>query len=437
MSEPGYETARSLSVRINKQSAKHLNRPQLIPRPPIQRENSWTTKNNSAFIDTVARGWRCSPIFIIQVEDIQDEEYENCDDEDIRVDNVFDGAHKIEAVHKFMNNEFALEGLPELSPIKEYEGKYYRDLPKKLQNRIDNYQFTINYIDSETANDKDSLKILWERLNKEGIKLNNYELALPVIHDLVHDVLKPSLPLFLESEIFIKEKSKRGEAEKLLQMILATSETSLEEAPYLQKFTSKNMLVKNWQDIRLGDKISDIKANTAENKDKWLQNLKRASLYLDYLSELNCFVDENGSPILQSAHRTTELLFLISRSLYHFPKGEEFRRIAPQIAEEMKEKYFKTITRNEKGRNGMLQRTLLKEIDDLVKKYADMKTPRLFPKEMIEQKLAEQNRVCPLCQKKILENQSYQGDHIIKYANGGETKYENLQVTHSRCNQLK
>ena len=434
MSEPNtFESANDLKNRTDKDKAKLMNKPQLITRPPIQRKNCWSNKENSDFIDTVVRNWRCSPIYILEkIDEEQDEE-----EDDVTIHHVFDGAHKIEAVIKFMNNEFRLEKIPDLSPLKEYEGKSFSELPVQLRNKIRNYQFTVNYVDSETANDKDALKVLWERLNRAGKKLNDYELALPVIHDLVNTVLLPSLPLFLKSEIFVKDTSKRGEAEKLLQLILATSETSIEEAPYLKDFSSKKNLVKRWQDARLGQLISDINENTEQNKEKWLQNLKKASSYMDALSESNCFVNEDGTPILQSAHRGTELVFLLGRCVYHFPKQDEFRRICPQLAKEMKDTYFLRMIRNEAGRNGLLQRKLLKDIDDLVKKYAEMKTPRLFPKEMIERKLVEQNRVCALCKEKILPHQTYQGDHIVKYANGGETKYENLQVTHSRCNLLK
>lgn len=428
------ESANDLRNRINKEMAKMMNQPQLIPRPPIQRKNCWSNKENSDFIDTIVRNWRCSPIFIIRkIDEEQDEE-----EDDILVDHIFDGAHKIEAVVKFMNDEFALEKLPEMSPLKdEYEGKKFKELPIILKNQIRNYKFTINYIDKETANDKDALKILWERLNKAGKKLNDFELALPVIHDLVHSVLKPSLPYFLESDIFTKEESKRGQAEKLLQLILATSETTLEEAQYLRDFSSKKNLVKKWQDKRLGNKISDIKANTSENTEKWLSNLKRASQYMKALKENNCFNDVDGNPILQPAHRGTELVFLLGRCIYHFPKPEEFRRICPQLAKEMKDTYFTKMIRNEAGRNGILQKKLLKDIDELVKRYAELKTPRLFPKEWIEKKLIEQKNECAICKEKIHKHQSYEGDHIIKYAEGGETKYENLQVTHARCNQLK
>ena len=59
------ETAISLMNRTDPNMALQLNRPHLITRPPIQRKNCWSDQDNTDFIDTVSRGWHCSPIFII------------------------------------------------------------------------------------------------------------------------------------------------------------------------------------------------------------------------------------------------------------------------------------------------------------------------------------------------------------------------------------
>lgn len=427
------ESAISLKNRTDKEFAKALNRPQLITRPPIQRKNCWNNRENTAFIDTMARPWHCSPIFIIE----KQEEDQDDEEEDITVHHIFDGAHKVEAAINFMSDKYVLEKLEKTSPLKPYEGKKFSELPLALRNRIKDYQFTVNFIDAETANDKDSLRILWERLNKAGKKLNDFELALPVIYDLVNDVLKPSLPLFLESEVFIKEESKRGEAERLLQMILATSETSIAEASWLREFTSKKDLVKRWQTKCLGEKISNIKEKIQEKKDVWLGILKKSSSYLKFLSEHNCFVDEEGNPILEHAHRGTELIFLLGRLVYHFPKPEDFRRIARELAQEVKKKYFLVVQRNEPGRNGNLQKRLLREIDAIVAMYASEKQQRLFSPETIKRKLADQKNICSYCTKKILLNQTYQGDHILPFAAGGKTEESNCQVIHTTCHALK
>ena len=434
---PVTESANDLMLRSNEQMAKRLSKPVLVPRGKMQRKNCWTSKENNCFIDTMVRGWACTPIYIIRILD-EDEE-----DEEIYRDEVFDGAHKLEAAISFIENKFALEK-NEKSILHEYAGKTFKELPLPIRQKILNYQFTINYIDEDTANDRDSLKLLWARLNAEGKKLNDFELALPTIHELVHKVLHPSLPLYLDSVIFPKQESKRGAAEKILQMILATGESDM-GSNYLKNFSSKKGLVKQWQNECLGDKVSKINETIEENKEKWLQMLKLASQYLQYFNENNCFVSDEGTSILDSAHRGTEIVFLLGRAIYHFPKPESFRRICPALSKYVREKYFteykenKWVTkviRNEAGRNGLLQRKLLRDIDTDVQNFID-DTRRKFSSEMIDQKMKEQNSIYTYCKKSILKNQPYEGDHIVPWSQGGKTEYENLQILHRRCNREK
>lgn len=429
------ETAVSLKVRTNKHTANLIQRHRLIVRHEMQRENSWKPQQNTDFIDTVVRGWYCAPISIIPTGPIEPEDGE----EDEIIDYVFDGAHKLEAVFNFIDNKDGTEIRKvheEFSPLKGCEGKKFKEIPKEIQENILNYEFHINIVDNETANDKEALKILWERLNRAGQKLNNYELALPVIVDLVKLVLKPSLPLFLNSQIYPKSTTSRGALEKLLQIILATSDSPI-QTPYLTDFSSKLELVKEWQNTRLGKKIVETKANTKTHAENWNQNLKLASQYLKYLHEANCFVDDEGKDILQSAHRATELPFLLGRAVYHFKKAEEFRRICKKIAKKIKETFFLGVLRDEPGRNGQFQKRILNEIDEILSEFAKQKQPRLFTKEQIATKLAEQNRVCMLCNQKILSHQTYEGDHIIAWGDGGETVLENCRVVHLHCHKTR
>ena len=429
------ESAVQMKARTDKHNATLLNRSKLMVRHTMQRENSWKPQHNTDFIDTVVRGWHCAPISIIPTNPIDEEDGE----EDEIIDYVFDGAHKLEAIFSFINNKDGTEIkkiLDDQSPLKAWEGKKFNELPKDIQQKILNYDFNINIIDSKTANDKEGLKILWERLNRAGQRLNNYELALPVIVDLVKLVLKPSLENFLGTQIFPKTTNQRGALEKILQVILATSDSQI-NARHLTEFSSKLELVKIWQDNNLGTKIAETKINTKKHADTWRSNLKLASHYMRYLNEANCFVNIEGKEILETAHRGTELPFLLGRSVFHFKKPEEFRRICPELAKRAKTEFFFTVRRLGPGRNGQLQKMVLNEIDTLLIEFTKLKTPRNFTKEQIQIKFKEQNGICKLCSEKILPNQSYVGDHILAYAAGGETILENCQVTHEKCNLIK
>lgn len=427
------ESAIVLRNRQDKHYAAQSRVPQLIVRHKMQRNNSWNDQQNTDFIDTVAHGWICPPIYLIPAEV-----------EGRRVHYVFDGAHKLEAVFKFIGNYTTKEGKTEgpyaLKRVTSFslleEGKKFDDLSADLQDKILNYKFNINIIPKETADDAEALKVLWERLNRAGVKLNSYELSLPIIADLNALVFNPTLPLFLKSQVFKGETSKRGQAEKILQMILVTSDCPIGEKP-LASFSSKVSLIKEWQDMRLGKTISATSENTKKHAEQWLASLKTASKYMKALSEADCFVNDKGEEILKTAHRGTEVPFLLGRLVYHFKRPEEFGRICAPLAKAVKEKFLMTVLRNDPGRNGQLQRDVLKGIDEMVVEFARQRTPRAFSKEVIASKKAEQKDFCALCKGAILPNHSYHGDHILPYASGGETVPENCQVVHAKCNLVK
>lgn len=443
------ERAIDLRNRIDLHQAQQNGRPQLITRPKIQREPCWKDSDYTAFLDTQARGWACPPIYIIsrEVEDEQDEDEDTNEEKEARlVDEVFDGAHKIEASSNFINDKYPIHKmLPADSPLMPYVGKKFSQLPNSLKRKFTEYEFWINYIDAVTANNPDSLRLLWERLNNSGAPLNDYETSKPTITHLVEVVLKPLLQLFLGSEIFPAKVSKRGMLEDRMQMILAVADYSLDEK-HLQKFTSRKHLVKLWQEKDIGKKSAEVITNVEKNKDKWILTLKKVSCYMKYLKEVNCFVDDNGNDILETAHRGTDLVFILARAVKQIPKPEDFRRISADIANHMKEKYFiDTVTQKSKvirddkgiGRNGILQRKILHDIDTDLIEFAKMKETRLFTKEQIKQIFDEQNGQCAICKIPILKNQPHVGDHIVPWSLGGRTIIENCQVTHRRCNSAK
>jgi hypothetical protein len=420
------ETTIHLKNRRDEDVAKQLDVPRLITRPPIQRKNCWSVDDNTEMIDTAVRDWACTPIYIIQRISEKGEE-----------DEVFDGAHKLEAMFSFISNEFALKKVHETSPLFPYIGKKFCELSPQLQVQIKNYKFTLNIIDKDTADDKDLLCLLWKRLNKSGKPLNDHELSLPTLGNFVKTVLEPQLPLFLTSEIFMKNTSKRGEAEKLLQIILAVSENSYVDPTCIPQFTCMKNIVEKWQGKTFGTKMTEINKVIEKNRELWKDKLKLAHSYMKTLKDNNAFIDDNGESILDSAHRSTELVFILGRLVFHFPKAEEFRRISKAFSSHIKEKYFETVLRDEKGRNGGFQRNLLIEINKDVCDFTNYKSPRLFTAEQKKLTLAKQGGMCSYCNEKIFETQLREGDHIIEWSQGGETTLDNCQILHKNCHIIK
>lgn len=390
-----------------------------------QRKPCWSEADKSAMIDTCLRGWMCPPIYIITRMDLVDA----CDQGE---DHVFDGAHKLEAVFDFIDGKFAYKSDKRFA---ELSGRRFAEMPREVQDRIKKYQFQINHIDAETAGDPDELRILWERVNKAGKQLNAFELDIPVIEELIVRVLEPVKPDFFETLLFPKRESKRGDLEQRLQLILALHD--FEDGT----ISSQNMLIKNWHVKHLGGTMTERVASVEKNGEQWIDVLRRTRKMMDDLDQLNVFRDASGEICIQDALRNTELPFVLARLARRFPRIEDFRSKKAAIALQLKDALFKkdqsaiAIELGTAYRNGVFQRKLLQRIDELL--GGVRVEPRLFTKQQKKAKLQEQDGKCAACGQKVLPHHLYDGDHVVAWADGGNTSMDNLQILHRHCHQAK
>jgi hypothetical protein len=427
------ETALTLKLRSDAHYAHERACRHLVTRPPMQRKPCWTDQDKTDMIDTCARGWICPPIYIIPHLDLTD----SCPEGE---DHVFDGAHKLESVFEFMDGSFPLRYSADSLPtayLRDHNGRRFAELPRELQERIRKYRFHINIVDSATAADPDLLRILWERVNRSGKKLNKFELEIPIIAPLLERVLKPALSMFMGTELFTKEISHRGELEQRLQVILALSDLA-EPA-----FSSQTSLIQHWHRECLGNTMAMRTLRVEEGAARWSDTLVRVQKMLGELVGLNVFCDAEGKPDIAEALRKTELPFVLGRLARCFPRIEDFRSQKVVIAWRLREDIFsKTpedmgVKLGGSGRNGTFQKKLLRFVDNLVSELAGAVQPRLFTKKQKEAKLKEQGGKCAACGERIFKHQVSQGDHIVAWSEGGKTDIDNLQILHRHCHQVK
>lgn len=384
-------------------------------------------------IDTCARGWTCSPIYIIPRLDRID----TCPRGE---DHVFDGAHKLEAVFEFIDGKYPLKYSADSAKtgyLKDYNGKKFDDLPIDIQDAIYKYRFHINIVDAETASDPDLLRILWERVNRSGKRLNKFELEIPLIAPLLEQVLTPAtLSLFTGTVLFSGSKSFRGSLEHMLQVILAIAD--IPDAQY----PSQTALIQVWHRTCLGDTMEKRIASVAENADRWKAALVQAHKMMTDLEQLNVF--SSGDTIdIADAQRKTELPFVLGKLLRRFAKIEDFRSQKVAIAAKLRTEIFgRTPVQmlqllGGATRDGTFQKKLLRHIDAVVFDLSTAVQPRLFTVKQKKAKLAEQGGLCAGCGQKILKHQVADGDHVVAWSEGGATTLENLQILHRHCHQQK
>ncbi|WP_438859951.1 DUF262 domain-containing protein [Achromobacter spanius] len=131
--------------------------------PTYQRRLRWTTKKRSLLIESFLLNIPVPPIFLFEHDY---NEYE-----------VIDGRQRLETIRDFLANNFALTGL-EYWP--ELDRKRFNDLPTVLQRGLLRRGLPAVVLLAETRDstedDLDVRRVLFDRLNTGGIRLNPQEL---------------------------------------------------------------------------------------------------------------------------------------------------------------------------------------------------------------------------------------------------------------------
>ena len=125
--------------------------------PDFQRDFVWDEVKQSRLIESVLMRIPL-PVFYLAE-----------DDDGMTV--VVDGLQRLTTFSRYLDNKFALRGLMTTSP--QLEGKRFRDLPPKLQNRLEDTQLILYLIDSKVP-ERAKLDI-FERVNS-GVPLTRQQM---------------------------------------------------------------------------------------------------------------------------------------------------------------------------------------------------------------------------------------------------------------------
>lgn len=157
------ESARySLAGILNMLSEKIEGEPRYKLDPEYQRRHRWSVQRKSRLIESFLMNVPVPPVFLYERELARFE--------------VMDGRQRLTALSEFYSNTFALEGLQYWADL---DGRYYRDLPKKIRDGIDRRYISSIILLKETASDEAQAtrlkKMVFERLNSGGVKLEPQE----------------------------------------------------------------------------------------------------------------------------------------------------------------------------------------------------------------------------------------------------------------------
>jgi hypothetical protein len=139
------------------------NREVLNLRPEYQRRLRWSTKQRSLLIESLLLNIPIPPIFL----------YES----DLARYEVMDGQQRLNAVHLYLENGFALTGLEKLTYL---NGRRYNALPPKVRRGLERASLSAIVLLHETRGDENDpyvvRRLVFERLNTGGRPLNPQEI---------------------------------------------------------------------------------------------------------------------------------------------------------------------------------------------------------------------------------------------------------------------
>ncbi len=412
-------TAISLSIinlRTNKESAIAVNQVFINKNPDFQREyEAWDDKLKTRFIETILIGRAMNPIWtILNPED-------NCEE-------VLDGMHRLTTALDFLNNKFSLNSKYFTDEIRGriYDKKKFNDLDIDDQQKIRNYNFIFNQLDSSYRTDATKRRDQYEILNRCSRTLNDFEFNKVLYGNFFNIILKHKDDL---NKLFFNINNKRGELEtEIIDIIVLSCDLP-------NSWSSVNTLRDKYYNDNIGKTEESVNNYLEKNEEIITNKLIMIKKIISTLKD-NKFFSTNKKTFNKFY---LPYKFIISRLLFKFNKDISlFNRHIIDIIHNLKLKVTEvdiqeTLECN--TRNAIFQRKLISLIDDTINNsFENTKDKRLFTKTDIDKKLKEQNNVCAECK---LSKEKYEGDHIFPWSKGGKTIYENLQVLCLDCHRKK
>lgn len=160
--------------------AKRIDRKTIKLDPDYQRRHRWPVETSSRLIESLILNIPIPVVYISQDVDVDVE----VSTETSRY-TVIDGQQRLTAIHDYLRNKFALQGLETLT---ELNGTFYNQLPSFLIRRLEERTIRCLRIDS-TADSQVKFDI-FERLNTGSVKLEAQELRNATARGPFNELIK-------------------------------------------------------------------------------------------------------------------------------------------------------------------------------------------------------------------------------------------------------
>jgi hypothetical protein len=209
---------------------KRIEQKNLILRPDFQRASVWNNTQKSKLIESLLLNLPIPPCFLAE------------DGDTVRV--VVDGQQRLRSIDDFYHGRYALTGLQVLEDL---NGKFWADLPPKLDRKI--LQRVIRtLVISHHANSGIRFEI-FERLNSGGEPLTEQEIRNATLRGSFNVMLNAiaTFPAFLGA-MAVKKPDERLRHHELILRFFAVRAAVLDYKPPLKMILSEFMLTHRFDD---------------------------------------------------------------------------------------------------------------------------------------------------------------------------------------------
>ena len=387
--------------------------------PDFQRHFVWDTAKSSKLIESALLE---IPIPIVYLSEEDDgKEY------------VIDGQQRLTAFFSFVDGkypdgkDFKLSGL---KVFKELNGRMFKELEEKLQDKIRYYK--LRTITFNKDSDKNLKFEIFERLNTGSVSLNDQELRNCIYRGPYNELLKElsqdrDFMYLLGME---KPEKRMKDVELVLRFAAFFHSTYLNYKPPIRSFLNYDMEKyrfmddKEATDLKIGFKNSVLTIRSLLDKHafkrfyrgdeknrngRWEPQKFNASLY-DIL--MFSFSREDRNKVFQNLDAVREGLLDLMTNDQEFIDSIELSTSSVQAVTKRFDKW----------------RAALQDIIGI-----SQKDPRCFSYRLKEE-LYKFDPTCAICSQRILDIDDSAIDHIRQYWTGGRTIPENARLTHRYCN---
>ncbi len=396
---------------------RKFQRGDLVLAPEFQRLYVWDDKKGSLLIESVLLE---VPIPLIYLAEQDDGKF-----------TVIDGQQRLRSFFRFLNNDFKLRGL---SVLEELNGKFFKDLNKTDQRKIEDS--TLRIIEIRKESHPDVKFEIFERLNVGAVKLNDQELRNCIYRGKYNDLIKELAEDkdFLSLLGLTNPHKRMHDRELVLHFLAFYNQTYLKYKPPMKQFLNKEMIEnKHISDEKIRELRRIFKETVSLVKSVFGDRAFRRFIPGDKR-------DPNGRWEIRKINVGLFEIIMFGFSRYSKPQiislGDIIREELLYMMssdQEFIDSISGTGTTNITKVNIRFKKWL-----DVLEKLVGMpkQEPRYFSWQLKKQ-LYEQNPVCALCNNKIMLIDDAVIDHIEHYWRGGKTIPSNARLSHRYCNQKR